>query len=765
MKLRKLVLMLLCALLLTTAVCAGSSELVEWDSLHTYGDEALANTRIDVQDRGGWCLFLPANADLTRVPLYLDILEPSATVTVVGDNGTMQISDGDYVDLLTLCGEQEVYTLTLRVQTEMQSEEMSLTLYPSANVDAMYLVSDDPVNKGREWVEASVTKDNKATGAMVLQGADSTVVYDDLLTQIKGRGNSTWKLSKKPYQIKLDSKTDLLQTGNSDNESKTWVLLANFADQASIRNTIALGLGAEMGMEYYMENRMIDLYYDGEYRGTYLLCEKVEIKDGRVEITDLEGANEDANSGIDLEELTVSVAQTANGATYTYCEGMNDPADTTGGYLLEMEVPYRTADEVCYFYTSRSNYVVVKSPEFASKTQMDYIATIYQEYEDALYNNGVNPETGKHYTEYVDLESTAKCYIVNELAKNLDGFRTSAYIYKEAGVDLMKMGPLWDYDLGFGVGAGVELQIQTQIEPEGFYTARSIFGRLLYQQGDFRVAVRDLYVNTVYPVLRDVLFGDLEASSAVGGIRSFDYYRQEYGIPAMRDRILWRGDSNPLDAWEGHVAYLENYMRIRSDDLLNAISTWNEEAYEQLSMFLDVSEDKWYCDVIIEATRYGLMQGTGIAIFSPENVATRAAVVQVLYNIEDPLPTGYVAGYKDLDVTGWYMPAVNWAAEHGVIQGYPDGTFRPNKQISRQELVSLLYRHCGSPEVSGNSLDSFKDGETVNDYAKDAMEWAVQNGIVLGYDDGTIRPEASTKRCELAAIMVRYYETVVLAEG
>ena len=765
MKLRKIMLMLLCALLLTTAVCAASTELVDWDSLHTYGDEALANTRINVQDCGGRCLFLPANADLSQVPVYLDILDPDAVVVAVGEYGTAPVTDGGTVDLVTLCGAGDVYNLTLRAQKGEQTEETELTIYPSANVDAMYLVSDDPVNKGREWVEASVTKDNKATGTMVLQDADSAVVYDDLLTQIKGRGNSTWKLTKKPYQIKLDSKTDLLRTGNSENKSKTWVLLANFSDQASIRNTIALGLGAEMGMEYYMENRMIDLYYDGEYRGTYLLCEKVEVKEGRVDITDLEGANEDANSGVDLEELTVSVEKTANGATYTYCEGMNDPADTTGGYLLEMEVAYRTADEVCYFYTNRGNYVVVKSPEFASKAQMEYIATLYQEYEDALFNDGVNPDTGKRYTDYVDLESTAKCYIVNELAKNLDGFRTSAYIYKEAGVDLMKMGPLWDYDLGFGVGAGVDLQVQTQLDPEDLYTARSIFGGMLYRQGDFREAVKALYTETVYPLLNDVLFGDADAVSAVGAIRSFDYYREEYLSASVRDRVLWRGDGDPAGSWLNQVNHLENYMTVRSGSLYDIISTWNAETFRQVSIYLDVEDNKWYCDEVAKATQYGLMKGTGIAIFSPETVATRAQVVQTLFNIERPVPTGHTARFTDLDPTAWYMLAINWADSEGVVSGYSDGTFLPNQGITRQELVTLLYRYCGSPEVSGDSLSRFSDGDTVNNYAKKAMEWAVQNGILQGYTNNTIQPKTVTKRSELAAIILRYYESFVLTEG
>ena len=762
MKKRAIILAALCVLLMTVTAWAAPADLVDWDSLHVYGDEALPNTRIDTQNVGGsTCLFLPSNVSAEAVTFHMDLREENVDVIVSGAKGSVTIQPDQPVDLVALCGEGSCYDLSIQVKTEEQSQKIQIKVYPASRIPAMYLVSDDPVNQGREWVEASPDKENKATGGMVLQTADGNAVYNGALTQIKGRGNSTWKLDKKPYQIKLDKKTDLLETGDKDNKNKTWVLLANYCDLSAVRNTLALGLGAEMGMDSCVENRMVELYYDGEYRGTYLLCEKVEVNSGRVDITDLEDANDAANPGVDLETLETSVDKTANGATYTYCVGMNNPANISGGYLLEMEVPYRTADEVCYFYTTRNNYVVVKSPEFASKEQMDYIASLYQEYEDALFHDGTNPDTGKKYTDYVDLESTAMCYIVNELSKNLDGFRTSAYLYKEAGVDQMKMGPLWDYDLGFGVGAGSELHLQHQQDPEGMYTARSVFAGMLYQQGDFREMVRDIYVNSVYPVIDQVVLGKEDAVSAIGALRSLDYYRDLYKTASDREFVIWRGGATD---WLNHVDWLENYLRVRCDYLLEEFSAWNGQTYQELSMYLDVDEGKWYNDEIILATKYGLMKGTGIAVFSPETMATRAQVVQTLFNMEKPLPTNYTAEFTDLDRTAWYMLAVNWATEQNVVQGYEDGSFRPNQSITRQELVTLLYRFNGSPKVTGNEMEKFSDAGSVYNYARTAMEWAVESGVIQGYNDNTIRPKETTRRCELAAIIVRYYEKFVLTE-
>ena len=103
--------------------------------------------------------------------------------------------------------------------------------------------------------------------------------------------------------------------------------------------------------------------------------------------------------------------------------------------------------EKLYPQLTRGQNVVVKSPEYASREEMDYIASLYQEWEDAIYNGGVNPVTGKKYTEYVDLRSAAVCYLANEISKNQDGFRTSSFFYKDNDDDMMYMGPLWDYDI------------------------------------------------------------------------------------------------------------------------------------------------------------------------------------------------------------------------------------------------------------------------------------------------------------------------------
>ena len=97
---------------------------------------------------------------------------------------------------------------------------------------------------------------------------------------------------------------------------------------------------------------------------------------------------------------------------------------------------------------------------------------------------------------------------------------------------------------------------------------------------------------------------------------------------------------------------------------------------------------------------------------------------------------------------------MNWAKAKGVS----DGT-HPTVNITREQLVTMLYRYAGSPKTSGRKLAEFRDNASISDYARQAMEWAVENGLILGYaEDGTIRPQSTTTRAEFATIAVRFYE-------
>ena len=723
---------------------------VDWNTLHTYGDVTEENTRIGVQTIGNEnVLILPSTVSPGSVPLFYDFRD---SVEVYDCNGlkSTAIKSGDTVDLTDNCRDGK-YTITLKAKKDGETSEFTVNLFFADHIGTMYLVSDDPKNEGRLWVESSPDKSNKATGSMLLQNGDGSIVYNDALTQIKGRGNATWNMEKKPYQIKLSEKTDLLQTGNADNKAKTWVLLANFVDSTTMRNTLIYNLGLELGMDFCTENNWVNLYYDGEYRGCYLLSEKVEIGSGRVDITDLEELNEKTNKAVDLKDFPVALGMSANGAVYTYCVGMESPEDITGGYLLEMEFDMRVEAEVCYFTTSRGQNIVVKSPEYASKEEMEYIASLYQEWEDALYNGGVNPATGKKYTEYVDLRSAAIYYLANEFSKNADGFQSSTYFYKDHDSDLMYMGPLWDFD--------VTMNNRGDLEPTGMYTAKAGLGAALCKFGDFREEVKKSYLEQMSPVVKNVILGDADALSNNGIIRSISYYDATLSNSAACNNLIWVHTKK----WEPEVAQLRKFVSERAEYLDGEISAWSADIEFILpeSPYRDVDNKAWYCEDVYKAGRYGLMVSGGLDDFYPLDSAIRAQVIQTLYNMAGRPVVSYGGEFSDVERYSWYANAVSWGVQNGVLSDSSDRLFYPTEYSTREDAIVMLYRYMGSPQVSGDLLNQYVDADKVSDEARNAMEWALEEDLIV-IQNNELRPQDAIIRAELASVLVRFYEKFLM---
>ena len=322
-------------------------------------------------------------------------------------------------------------------------KEYKLTVFYGADIPSVYVTTE---SGSMEKVYAD--KSHKESGTIAILDREE-VQYNGLLDNIKGRGNATWSYDKKPFNIKLDEKADLFGMG----KQKGWSLLANFVDVTSVRNKTAIDFADTIGIDYSSKSKIVDLYADGEYLGNYTLIEKVEIDDNRVEIPSLEDLNEEANPDIDVEECELGGTRGEDSpyakGSYKYVKIPNDPEDITGGYLLEYELLERYDAEVSGFLSDYGQCIVVKSPEYASQKQVEYISQYYQEFEDAVRaDNGIN-SLGKHYSDYLDVESMAKMYVFQEYVKNLDAGATSFFLYKDAGGKLVA-APVWDFDMALG---------------------------------------------------------------------------------------------------------------------------------------------------------------------------------------------------------------------------------------------------------------------------------------------------------------------------
>ncbi len=712
--------------------------------IYSLAGGGFGETVIKSQTIGGErTMVLPSSVKVESVTLYSKT--SASGVYIEGVLKKEPFESGKTINLNEFCKEWD-YKLTFKTSGGTIGKIRFLF---SDNIPAVFLISDNPSQRGRKWVEASPSKSNKATGKIVMIKEDGSAVHSGVLTQIKGRGNSTWGRSKKPYQIKTADKVDLLETGNSENKSKTWLLLANAMDPTVMNNAIALRLGKEAGMKSYIESTHVDLYYDGEYRGNYLLTEKVEVGSGRVDVEDMEDKNEEANAGVNIESLPIKKATTSNGAVYRYMGGMKSPADITGGYLIEMDFAERLAPEICYFKTKRGKYVVVKNPEYASKEEMNYIATLYQEYEDALYNGGVNPYTGKHYSEYIDVDSVAGYYAVGEFTIGKDFFKSSAYLYKNAGEDKLTMGPLWDYDLSFH-SAGLLDKVFYPPNSEGVFSTD--FSKKLLERDDFCAAMNNIYKNKLYPYMLAELFNDADGNKVEGSLLyEADRLRSSAGINAM----MW----HPQRTWDEYFADLNKFVRERSYYVYEMFGRYDKSVPvyvpDYVEGFTDVLEEDWFAESVKEVKNRNLMSGTSESSFSPYNHVTRAETAQVIYNIAGDSRTIFDSSFIDVSSDAWYRVPVLWASDTGVITGFLDRTFRPDVQITREELVVALYRFENRPEADA-SLDAFNDAEIISPYAETAMKWAVSVNIINGDNNGNLNPKGTLKRAELATILCRY---------
>jgi hypothetical protein len=260
-----------------------------------------------------------------------------------------------------------------------------------------------PVNSKTNYVQATLT----------INSSNEQESVTGLPLGIRGRGNSTWWMSKKPYRIKLDAKRNLLGLPSRE---KDWVLLANYADKTLIRNAVASKISELINLEYSPSFRFVDVVLNGSYIGNYMLTDQIEVGTHRAPVEKL------------------------------------NPTDTenpiiTGGYLLEIDG--FASGEPLWFQTPKGLKITIKYPDSdeINTQQKNYIKNFLLDFEAILFSaNFRNEEVG--YRALVDENSLINWYIACELTGNSDAF-WSTYLYKKRNDNHIYFGPLWDYDIAF----------------------------------------------------------------------------------------------------------------------------------------------------------------------------------------------------------------------------------------------------------------------------------------------------------------------------
>ena len=179
--------------------------------------------------------------------------------------------------------------------------------------------------------------------------------------------------------------------------------------------------------------------------------------------------------------------------------------------------------------------------------------------------------------------------------------------------------------------------------------------------------------------------------------------------------------------------------------------------------FTDVKEGDWFYEEVLYAYENGLMNGVGDNRFAPNSATTRGMLVTILYRLEgEPAVSGDLP-FTDVEAGTWYTNAVGWAAQNGIVNGVGDDTFAPGNDLTREQLVTILYRYAESKgyDVSASAdLADYPDGEEIQAYAREAMAWAVAENIIRGMEDDTLKPAGNASRAQIATILMRFCEGV-----
>lgn len=182
--------------------------------------------------------------------------------------------------------------------------------------------------------------------------------------------------------------------------------------------------------------------------------------------------------------------------------------------------------------------------------------------------------------------------------------------------------------------------------------------------------------------------------------------------------------------------------------------------------FSDVTEWDWFHSAVHYVYENGMMSGTSDTTFSPDGNTTRGMIVTVLHRMEGTPPAGE-AGFPDVPREEYYAKAVDWAYANGIVSGYggnESGTFGPENGITREQLSAILYRYAqrkGLDMTVRGDLSGFADRETISDYARESMAWAVGVGLISGMGDGSIAPGGGATRAQVATILMRFCQNVM----
>lgn len=381
---------------------------------------------------GNYYVFLPAYADMEDVRVDVPYFQPVSLDGIRLENG-MDCSG---------------FQLETPYALQYKRTTATLWFYRSANVATVYINT-----RSGNVEDFRNDKEHEEAALVSVYTADGKAEVTRLYSTLKGRGNGTWGLDKRPYSIALSEDADLLGMGSS----KNWILLANAYDETNLNNKLALDLAKEVGFFWTPDSAYVDVYLNGQYNGLYLLTEKVEV-----------GANRLA-------------------------------LNTEGGdFLCKVDLMERMDTLRNPFVTHDGRIIEITAPRILSAQRKEEVEAIVNAMEQHILSGDALD------TDFFDLDSWARRYLIDEIFGNIDSDLASSYFYLSDGT--VYAGPLWDYDMALGNNTRnqnphafiAKNAAKSEIHLSPYYAA-------LYRNPTFYSRMTALYREEFLPLLEDLL--------------------------------------------------------------------------------------------------------------------------------------------------------------------------------------------------------------------------------------------------------------------
>lgn len=402
--------------------------------------------------------------------------------------------------------------LALTTYAQVSETHVRLTNLPHVYINTF---SGKPINSKTEYTLAQM---------YMVDEHDSIQFFDSL--EIRGRGNSTWNMAKKPYKLKFHEKEKLLGKGYA--KTKKWTLLANHADKTMMRNALTSILGQRLGLKFNPAAKFVDLTLNGDYVGTYQFSDQIDVRPHRVNITEQDVP-------------------------------LTDESNITGGYLLEADGFSDFQNGRTGFYTPRTNVPIrihYPDEDEIQTIQYQYIRNLFYDFEATLFSSDFT-DSIEGYRPLLDSLTLANWYVATEVSGNPDGF-FSTYFYKERDDNHFYFGPLWDYDIAYGNDNRIGDTSRKLMKDVGF-------GSSIFRPWIVRMWEDPWFVQLINRRYNEALDSGLEAhllasidslSTLLQESQELNYERWSINTRNLRECVLY-------STYDEYVQDLRRYVTIR----------------------------------------------------------------------------------------------------------------------------------------------------------------------------------------------------------